>query len=315
MISSRIHRIRRSTYVLAMCLIILSATLVSNLAAPQAQAACSALPTDKGTVTSTVDIASAGTYRVWSRIMAPDTTNNAFLMQVDQTYCAISVGGGTAIPASAWTWVDYQNGSQTTKINMTLTAGTHTVVLAGSAAGVMVDRVIFTTDTTCVPSGTGDNCATPPATVNLSNVSDGQTLTGGVGVGATVSNATGVTKVEFYVDNVLFSTDTTSPYCMGGDNGTTCNNVDTAQFTNGAHALKATVTYAGGTLNATVNVTIQNTTPTVKIGDLNHDGSVNIFDLSIILSKWATTDANSDLNHDGTVNIFDLSILLSHWGT
>jgi hypothetical protein len=56
-------------------------------------------------------------------------------------------------------------------------------------------------------------------------------------------------------------------------------------------------------------------TPSGKIGDLNHDGSVNIFDLSILLSGWGTTSATDDLNGDGTVNIFDLSIFLSHWGT
>jgi endoglucanase len=50
------------------------------------------------------------------------------------------------------------------------------------------------------------------------------------------------------------------------------------------------------------------------VGDLNNDGVVNIFDLSIMLSDWGTNNATADLNHDGTVNIFDLSILLSHWG-
>lgn len=59
-------------------------------------------------------------------------------------------------------------------------------------------------------------------------------------------------------------------------------------------------------------------TPTASpsgTGDLNGDGQVNIFDLSILLSAWGTTNATSDLNHDGTVNIFDLSTLLSHWGS
>jgi hypothetical protein len=56
-------------------------------------------------------------------------------------------------------------------------------------------------------------------------------------------------------------------------------------------------------------------TPSGKVGDLNGDGQVNIFDLSILLSAWGTANATADLNHDGTVNIFDLSIFLSHWGT
>jgi hypothetical protein len=54
---------------------------------------------------------------------------------------------------------------------------------------------------------------------------------------------------------------------------------------------------------------------TTKIGDLNNDGSVNIFDLSILLSKYNTSTASADLNNDGIVNVFDLSILLSHYGT
>jgi hypothetical protein len=50
-----------------------------------------------------------------------------------------------------------------------------------------------------------------------------------------------------------------------------------------------------------------------KQGDLNGDGVVNIFDLSILLSNWGTSNQNADLNNDGKVDIFDLSILLSNW--
>ena len=48
--------------------------------------------------------------------------------------------------------------------------------------------------------------------------------------------------------------------------------------------------------------------------DINNDNKVDVFDLSILLSKWNTTDTTSDLNSDGSVNIFDLSMLLSRWG-
>jgi hypothetical protein len=79
---------------------------------------------------------------------------------------------------------------------------------------------------------------------------------------------------------------------------------------------------AGSTYSATVSPTpIQSITPTPsaspsgKVGDLNNDNQVNIFDLSILLSDWGTANTTADINHDGTVNIFDLSILLSHWGT
>jgi subtilisin family serine protease len=57
------------------------------------------------------------------------------------------------------------------------------------------------------------------------------------------------------------------------------------------------------------------TEPPDTQGDINGDGVVNIFDLSILLSNWGTADPDADLNNDGTVNIFDLSILLSNWST
>jgi hypothetical protein len=49
-------------------------------------------------------------------------------------------------------------------------------------------------------------------------------------------------------------------------------------------------------------------------GDLNNDNTVNITDLSILLSSYGTTNSNADINSDGSVNILDLSILLSHYG-
>jgi plastocyanin len=55
---------------------------------------------------------------------------------------------------------------------------------------------------------------------------------------------------------------------------------------------------------------------TLKSSDLNASGTVDVFDLSIILSDWNKTGASlrSDINDDQIVNVFDLSILLSKWG-
>jgi hypothetical protein len=52
-----------------------------------------------------------------------------------------------------------------------------------------------------------------------------------------------------------------------------------------------------------------------KPGDVNNDGTVNIFDLSILLSHYGGVYTPADFNNDGVVNIFDLSILLSNYGT
>lgn len=55
--------------------------------------------------------------------------------------------------------------------------------------------------------------------------------------------------------------------------------------------------------------------PVYRPGDINHDGRINIFDLSILLSNYGRIGTVADINHDGIVNIFDLSILLSRYGT
>ncbi len=50
-------------------------------------------------------------------------------------------------------------------------------------------------------------------------------------------------------------------------------------------------------------------------GDANGDGTVNVQDLSILLTNWKTNYPAADFNGDQTVNVLDLSILLSKWGT
>jgi peptidoglycan/xylan/chitin deacetylase (PgdA/CDA1 family) len=49
-------------------------------------------------------------------------------------------------------------------------------------------------------------------------------------------------------------------------------------------------------------------------GDFDNTGTVDIFDLSILLSSFGTTNTIADANGDGIVNIFDFSILLSNYG-
>jgi len=49
-------------------------------------------------------------------------------------------------------------------------------------------------------------------------------------------------------------------------------------------------------------------------GDLNNDNTVNVTDMSILLSNYGTANSTADINGDGTVNILDMSILLSNYG-
>jgi hypothetical protein len=84
------------------------------------------------------------------------------------------------------------------------------------------------------------------------------------------------------------------------------------------------VTGAGQDAGSTFSLTLPSPTPTPtpppspsgKVGDLNNDNQVNIFDLSILLAKWNQTGTQAaDLNGDNKVNIFDLSVLLGKWGS
>lgn len=54
-------------------------------------------------------------------------------------------------------------------------------------------------------------------------------------------------------------------------------------------------------------------TPAQK-ADFNNSGTVDIQDLSYLLTRWGSGDSIADVNGDGAVSVLDLSILLSNWG-
>jgi|GEM_PF-2636302 len=147
---------------------------------------------------------------------------------------------------------------------------------------------------------------TQSPTANITSPSSGQAVSGTITVTVNASDNVGVTKVEFYVDSVLKSTDTTSPYSFSWDSTTVAN---------GSHTFSAKAYDAAGNVGTSspISVTVDN--PSSKLGDLNGDNKVDIYDLSILLPRWGTSDATADLNKNGSVDIFDLSTLLSHWGT
>jgi glucose/arabinose dehydrogenase/regulation of enolase protein 1 (concanavalin A-like superfamily) len=142
-------------------------------------------------------------------------------------------------------------------------------------------------------------------------------FSGTINVTTNVSDADGISKVEFYIDNTLVATDTTSPYAYSWDS---------TQYSNGSHNLTA---IAYDTLNNQSNhihiVNVQNAGSAAKTGDLNGDNAVDITDLSLMLSSYGQTTTQCVTNSaykcdlstpgDNTVNIFDLSILLSHYGS
>ncbi len=281
-------------------------------------AACTAPSTDYGTVTSSatsqISIPATGTYRVWSRIQIPSSAANSYLLEIDGTSC-YTVGGNTAMATNTWTWVDYQGGNTASKINATLSAGNHSYKLIGNAEGVLLDRIIFTQDTSgsnCnPPPGTGDNCANPPnvaPTIGLSASPTSGTAPLTTTLTATPADSDGtVASVEFFRNGTSLGTAKTSAPWTLTQTGLAA----------GTYSYTAKVTDNSGvsTTSSAVTVTVTGTA-TPKAGDVNNDGAVNSGDLAVLSFNWLKTGmtrAQGDLSGDGTVNSADLATLSFNW--
>lgn len=98
--------------------------------------------------------------------MAADSANNSYLLEVDGTSCYIV--GDTIISTSNWTWVDYQDGNTSSKIELNLTAGGHVFKAIKREDNVKLDKLILASDTSCIPVGFGNNCSdVPSSTIGL----------------------------------------------------------------------------------------------------------------------------------------------------
>lgn len=217
---------------------------------PALAAAC-VQTTDYGQASGSVTLPGAATYRVWSRIMVPDTTNNTYLLQVNNN--CYTVGGGS-LPVNTWVWVAHQNGDTNSKVSLSLPAGKVDYKAIGNKPGVKLDRVVFTSDTNCTPTGDGSNCNTPSDTqvpaVDLTSPVNGGKVNGTVRLEATASDNTGVSKVEFYVNSSLVKTSTSAPYSYDWA---------TDAIANGTYLLSAKAfDTAGNTSSDSVSVTVEN---------------------------------------------------------
>jgi chitodextrinase len=158
----------------------------------------------------------------------PDGSNNSYLLEVDGNTC-FTVGDG-GIGANAWTWVDHQGGSPSSKVQMNLNAGNHTLKMIGREPGVKLGRILLVSNLNCVPVNNGDNCATagtPSDTegpsVDITAPQNGANVKGTVAVNVTAKDNVGVAKVDFFVNGVLKSSDTSSPYSFNWDTKVTAN--------------------------------------------------------------------------------------------
>lgn len=255
------------------------------------------------------------------------------------------------------------------------------------------------------PSITVNVTDTTAPSISISSPTNGSGQSGTIEVRANASDesgGSGVSKVEFYIDGNLASTDSTSPYTYNWNttgvsdgqhtisaraydfaspantrqssnvtvnvdnsdkqapttptnltvknrtaksvelgwgastdnvgvtgyrisrNGSVIATTTSLTYTDNGVSAKTTYSYsvvavdAKGNVSSNANVSAT----TLQYGDLNGTGSVDIFDVAILISNYGKTDASgdwnsariADINGDNKVNIFDVSILLSNYG-
>jgi hypothetical protein len=141
----------------------------------------------------------------------------------------------------------------------TLSKGSHTLV---SRAHNAADNIGTSTPVTFSVNNPSVDSVPPVISVSESGAS------GIITFNATASDNVGVTKVEFYVDNTLKGTDTTSPYSM---------TLDSLTLIEGNHALVGKAYDVAGNIGTSPSVafTVSNTTPTpTTYNEVESNGSI-----------------------------------------
>lgn len=302
-----LHFTSKQLAVVVIAIFTLAAVIIVTRPLPAA-AACSALPTDRGQVTTTVSIPAAGTYRVWSRIKTATATNNSYYLQIDDTTCNVAVGDSN-LSLNTWTWVDYQGGNSNSKISVNLTAGNHTFVMAGKEDDVHLDRIIVTADPDCVPTGTGDNCAnppdvTPPTQVNITSPANNATVTAPftVNVSAADDGIGTISKVELYADGgaTPIATDNSPPFSF--------NNINLSA---GAHTLRARA-YDASNNNAYSTVTNVTVTVPDATAPVISAIAVNSVTQTSATITWTTNEASDTQVEYGTTTNYGSETTLNN---
>ncbi len=175
-------------------------------------------------------------------------------------------------------------------------AATDTSANSNTSAGVTVT----VKNTPEVPPD--DDDVVPP-TVSIVNSNNTTVINENVSIEVEATDDTAIERVEIFANGNLIQTLNASPFIYNW-------NIRDSSLLNGDYTLTA-VAYDTADNQTTSSPKIVR----IRHPDLNRNGTVDIFDLSMMLARWsAVNDTSVDLNTDGTVSIFDLSILLSSWG-
>lgn len=262
-------------------------------------AACNIPSTNYGTDTLTLNIPSSGTYYLWIEMQSPVSSSNSIEAQLNDSTC-FNVGGNSNMPLNSWNWINYQEGSTSNIMSTQLSAGTNSLKLIGIQPGVMVNTVELLSDSSCVPSGSGSNCAptnVSPPTVSVSSPSSGSSVSGSsVPIDVNAASAPGISQVGISyvvikVDGTIIATDTSAPYTASWN---------TENYTNGSHTITVVATDSQGqstSSSETVNVnnyvgcTAVTSAPSALMAQSNTYSSITL--------KWSSGSipSNCSLSH------------------
>ena len=93
----------------------------------------------------------------------------------------------------------------------------------------------------------------------ISNLKNGQNVSGKIPVQVNATDKDGVTQIKFYIDQKKVRVDTAAPYCLAGDDGKTCADWDSKVLPNGSHTLLVVAEdKLGAKSRIQVNFTVKN---------------------------------------------------------
>ena len=271
------------------CAVVVALTIFGLLVSADTTfaASCPAPNPDYGTGTVTIN-AAAGTYRVWSRIMAGNaSTDDSYSLDVDSANCYTV--GDSGISVGTWTWIDYVDGNTTSKLNVTLSAGEHVLKMVGREAGVKIDRIIITTDMACIPSGTGDNCVSIDVTPPISPTNLSANATGSSSITVSWTAATDNIGVTSYQVERCQGSSCSSFIQVGTPSSSPF--VDSGLTTSTSYSYHVRAVDAAGNTSAWSNVvgaTTQAQSSTVTLGETSILPSGDSGNGNLLLAQQAT---------------------------
>ncbi|HEY2346424.1 MAG TPA: Ig-like domain-containing protein [Xanthomonadaceae bacterium] len=198
------------------------------------------------------------------------TINNSGALTLTANYASSSgqtasrVQFFTGVPGSNGTVTQLYEGSGTTTTTPSVGAHFYYVQVTQANGDRLWSAPIWINEV----SGGGD---TTPPTVSASESGSSGTIT----LSATASDNVGVARVEFYVDGVLKSTDTTSPYSA---------TLDSTTLANGSHTLTAKAYDAANNVGTStaVSFSVNNggsgdtTPPTASVSESGSSGTITL---------------------------------------